>query len=77
MTSPALQAFYDVHTFFFCFMLFILYLIIHSDVFLDGVLSKFDGALVGNYATTYGTLIQGGTLLGSYIAMVMIASTTI
>jgi len=47
--------------------LFVLGLIIFSDVFIDNVLSKFDDAVSGECTTTRGTLLQLTMLCLGYI----------
>jgi hypothetical protein len=53
----------------FITLLFLLYLIIHSDVFIEKILSKASNATYMKYPTTYGTMLQGLLLCGSAIAV--------
>jgi len=50
----------------------IIYLLIHSDVFHEQILSKIDGATQGNYSTTWGQMIQMMATLGGIIVAVMV-----
>ena len=51
------------------FFLFLLGMLIFSDVFIDGILSKMDGNVQGECTTTKGTLIQLLLLCLSYIVL--------
>ena len=51
------------------FILFFLGMIIFSDLFIDGFLNKFDGAVHGECTTTKGTIIQLLFLVIGYIIM--------
>jgi len=48
-------------------LLFIIFILITSDVFIDRILSKFSGAVSGTDATSYGTVIQGIMLVLFYM----------
>lgn len=53
----------------------VIYLIIHSDVFHDQILSKINGATQGNYSTTWGQLIQMvATVSGIVLSVAVINS---
>jgi hypothetical protein len=49
------------------FFLFLIGMVIFSDIFIDGVLSKFDGSVSGECTTTKGTMIQLLLLCLGYI----------
>lgn len=40
-------------------LIFVVFLLITSDVFINRILTKFSGAVEYKYTTTYGTCIQG------------------
>lgn len=48
-------------------ILFILFIIITSDVFIDRILAKFNGAVNLNIPTAWGTVIQGVVLVLAYV----------
>lgn len=48
-------------------ILFLLFIIITSDVFVDRILSRFGGAVNLNIPTTWGTVLQGLLLVFSYV----------
>jgi len=48
-------------------LLFIIFILITSDIFLDRILSRFKGAVSGTEATSYGTVIQGIMLVLFYM----------
>jgi hypothetical protein len=54
------------------FLLFIVGIIIFSDVFVDGVLSKFSNTVDGGYATTKGTILQLVFFVLAYILLDLI-----
>ncbi len=53
----------------FIALLFLVYLIIHSDIFIEKILSKAPSATYMKYPTTYGTILQGLLTCGSAIAI--------
>lgn len=63
MASDALGGF----SFKLILFLYLIFIIVCSDVFIDKILSKFDSAVDMHVPTTYGTLIQGAILVVSYI----------
>jgi hypothetical protein len=44
-------------------------MIIFSDIFIEGVLHRFEGTTIGDCTTTKGTLIQIGTMVVGYAAL--------
>lgn len=52
-----------------CGILFILYIIINSDVFVDNVLSTFGGTVNGRDITTFGAILQALTLILFYAVL--------
>lgn len=48
-------------------LMFIVFLILSSDMFINRVLSKIDGAVDMKYPTNYGTMLQG-----MFLAIIMI-----
>lgn len=44
-------------------------LVIFSDIFIEGVLQKIEGTVVGECTTTKGTLIQIATMVVGYVVM--------
>lgn len=48
-------------------LLFIIFILITSDIFIDRILSRFKGAVSGTEATSYGTIIQGIMLVLFYM----------
>lgn len=72
--SDGLVPFFEAHTFIFFALLFITYLVLHSDVFVTQTLSHVDGAVEGNYTTTWGTLITGALLVVIYMALLVFTS---
>lgn len=63
MTSDMLGGF----NFRILLFLYLIFIIICSDVFVDRVLTKFDGAVDMHVPTTYGTCVQGGLLVGAFV----------
>lgn len=49
-----------------CFILFILYMLINSDVFVDSILATFPGAVNGHDVATFGALLQAFFLILFY-----------
>jgi hypothetical protein len=62
----------EQHTLLFIVAFCIIYLIIHSDVFHEQILSKIDGATQGNYSTTWGQIIQMMATLGGIVVATMV-----
>lgn len=52
-----------------CCILFILYMIINSDVFTDNILSTFGGTVDGRDITTFGAMLQALTLILFYAVL--------
>lgn len=57
------------------FFLFMIFLLLSSDVFLAQILSNINGAMELNTVTTYGTIIQGLFLILFYIIADMLIKT--
>ena len=73
--SDNIVPFFEQHFSLLFLIIFVIeYLIVHSDVFIEMVLRKFDGAVEGNYSTTWGTMIQGAVLLLAYYATLVCLS---
>lgn len=45
------------------FLIFIIFIILNSDVFINRILSKFDGAVEGHHTKSWGTILQGTFLV--------------
>lgn len=58
-------------------LLLIIGMILFSDVFIDGVLSKIDGTVRGECTTTKGTMIQLIILVLSYIVVDLLVQSKI
>lgn len=61
----------------FICLLFLVYLIIHSDIFVEKILSKTPGATYLKYPTTYGTIVQGLLTCGSAAVIQSLIKTNI
>lgn len=72
--SDGLVPFFEAHSLLFFVMFFISYLVLHSDVFITQTLSHVDGAVEGNYTTSWGTLITGALLIVVYMALMVFLS---
>lgn len=66
--------FFSAHTAGLVFILVVIYFAVHSDYMVRVHLSKIDGAVVGNYTTTKGTVIQGAMTISMYLISLGIAS---
>lgn len=73
-SSDTMQQFYDQHSLFLYFLMYVSYLILHSDIVHDRFFVNIPGATSGNYMTTYGTAIQGATFILTYILLMVIFS---
>ena len=51
------------------FLLFIVSMVIFSDVFIENVISKFDGAVAGECTSTKGTMVQLTCVVIAYILL--------
>jgi hypothetical protein len=52
--------------------LFLIFLFVTSDIFTYNVISKFDGACVGRTVTTFGTILQGISLVIFYMVLIYV-----
>lgn len=66
--------FYSSHTFGLLLVFIIIYFSIHSDYMVSVQLAKIPGATIGNYTTTYGTLLQGAMTISLYLIALIIGS---
>jgi hypothetical protein len=61
----------------FITLLFLMYLIIHSDIFIEKILSKASNATYMKYPTTYGTILQGLLTCGSAVVIQSLIKTQV
>lgn len=52
-----------------CLFIFLLFIVINSDIFIENILANINGAALGNCATTNGTLIQGLAMTLGYLIL--------
>lgn len=72
--SDTIVPFFENHTLPFFGFFAIWYLMVHSDVMVDLVLSQIDGATVGYQSTTKGTLIQLALMIIGYLLIMFMLS---
>lgn len=58
-------------------LLFLIFILLSTDVFIDQILAKFDGATDGNSPTTTGVIIQAIFLIFGYMIIETITTTSI
>lgn len=58
-------------------LLFLFFILLSTDVFIDQVLAKFDGAVDGSSPTTTGVIIQAIFLVFGYILIEMVTTSSI
>ena len=58
-------------------LLLLLFILLSTDVFIDQILAKFDGAVDGNSTTTTGVIIQAIFLVIGYILIETITTSSI
>jgi len=56
-------------------LIFLLFIVLSTDVFIDQILNKFDGAVNSGYSTMYGTILQGIFLVIGYIIIDLLVNT--
>lgn len=66
LISPLVEIVKSVEYKYYAFM-FLLFMFITSDVFMERVLSQIDGALEYQVPTPYGSIIQGIALIGAML----------
>lgn len=58
-------------------LLFLVFILLSTDVFIDQILTKFEGAVEGNSTTTTGVIIQAIFLVIGYILIETITTSSI